>query len=151
MDTLDLNVICSSDPRLARTFQGVFSYDTLPRHVTSYPASYIVNTDKEQDRGEHWVALFLENEAVAEVYDSYGRKPYGRIKTFAGNNARVVKHNNHWFQGPLATTCGMYCVYFLWHRANGVPMDRATGPPLAPYKWTDNDEFVADWLRLAIA
>ena len=36
-------------------FMGVYSVDTLPKYVETYPSCYIINTDERTDAGEHWV------------------------------------------------------------------------------------------------
>ena len=150
MDTLDINIICSSDPVVAKTFKGVCSYDTLPERVTSYPASYICNTDIVTRPGEHWVALFFENNEICEYFDSYGLPPYGKILAFAKRNGANVVYNRRWLQSPLSHTCGLYCVYYLWHVARGMLVQQITGSPFLPGRWEQNDAFVTDWMRLLL-
>ena len=51
MNSIDLKLIISSDYKLSKTFRGVFAYNKLPSIVSSFPSSYIVNTDIAKKKG----------------------------------------------------------------------------------------------------
>ena len=40
-----------------------------------YPGSYLVNTDSSTAPGEHWVAMFFNNQRSAEFFNSYSLHP----------------------------------------------------------------------------
>ena len=56
-------------------FRGVYSCDLIPE--TKYPMPYamIINTDPSQEKGEHWVSLFVPSEKEIEYFDPYGERP----------------------------------------------------------------------------
>ena len=144
MDAAELTILVNHDRTLSRTFQGVLAYDEIPNSVSSYPASYIINTDSKNERGEHWVAVYFETQAKAEIFDSYGLHPYGQIYLFAKRNASRVFYNKLWLQSPMSDVCGVYCIYFLYWRAHG----RSLGAILNDfheYYWKRNDSSVIAW------
>ncbi len=56
-----------------RLFLGVYACDQLPKKVWFRPACLVANTDPIAKGGEHWVAMWLDEEA--EFFDSYGHNP----------------------------------------------------------------------------
>ena len=56
-------------------FMGVFSCDTLPRHVPKRPAIIVCNTDPSDRSGEHWICIYISGNRHGEFFDSFGRKP----------------------------------------------------------------------------
>ena len=52
-------------------FYGVFPADDLPKPASKITKSaYFVNTDPKGEPGQHWLAIWTENN-VCEVFDSY--------------------------------------------------------------------------------
>ena len=150
MDTIDLNLIASSDYTLSKSFKGVYACDELPKLITTYPASFIVNTDKAKYAGKHWIAMYFENQGLCDIFDSYGMTPFGEIYSFASDNAAVVQYNNLFLQNPISNLCGAYCLYFLHYRCRGYSLNAINGPPLVEYRWEENDALVRDTIRLLI-
>ena len=54
-----------------KSFLGFFPRDKLPR-ITTYPSSLIVNTDKHNQKGEHWLAIYIGKNINCEFFDSFG-------------------------------------------------------------------------------
>ena len=55
-------------------FLGVYAINHIPdKHQR--PCSLIVNTDPCTAPGEHWVAIFLNNDLTGEYFDSFGLPP----------------------------------------------------------------------------
>ena len=94
-------------------FQGVFPIDLLPSRQTG---SYVINLDKHDQPGSHWVAVYDDGEKV-EYFDSFGIPP--TCRTFLGSTA--VYSTAH-IQPLMSNACGFYCVYFIIKRANNIPM-----------------------------
>ena len=55
-------------------FLGVFASNELPSKIPIYPSGLIANTDPNNKPGQHWVAMFLE-EDKEEFFDTYGLPP----------------------------------------------------------------------------
>ena len=94
-------------------FQGVFPIDLLP---SRQPGSYVINLDKHDQPGSHWVAVHDDGEKV-EYFDSFGVPP--TCRTFLGPTA--VYSTAH-IQPLMSNACGFYCVYFIIQRSCNVPM-----------------------------
>ena len=75
LSTQELNAIADQDPWLKKVFEGTGPCDGLPRRPKK-KATYIVNTDPEGKPGEHWIALWTENNVcevmIVMVYHSNG-------------------------------------------------------------------------------
>ena len=141
MNTLDLVSFARSDPAIASCFVGVLALDQLGARVDSYPAAYIINTDKSTAPGEHWVALYFESEDVADYFDSYGLHPFGAIYDFAKANATDVYYNKKMIQSFTSKWCGAYCLYFLHFRVRGCAMSSIVSHFSATKRY-DNDALV---------
>ena len=69
MKSLTTNDICTY-LHLHPTFTGCFPTDKIP-FVKSYPSVFIVNTEKSDKKGEHWVAFYMEK-GHCLYFDSFG-------------------------------------------------------------------------------
>ena len=66
-----LSYLAREDPALKCVFYGTVPCDGLPKSpVKDKPRAYIVNTDPHDQPGQHWIALWTQNN-VCEVMDSY--------------------------------------------------------------------------------
>lgn len=92
-------------------------------HLPVFKKPFIINcnTGNSDSTGEHWLWFFVYNlnkNTVSEYYDSYGEScefydikfPYHIIKS----NKEQQQHND-------SDLCGMYCIYFTWHRLHNIP------------------------------
>ena len=70
--TLGLQTLARQEPTLIPYFGGVLAADQLPPHpVRSEPRGYIVNTDLHDRPGQHWIALWTQDDRF-KIMDSYG-------------------------------------------------------------------------------
>lgn len=147
MDANTLRCIINCDPVLTQKVIGVFSADEIPQKITSYPAAFIINTDRRRDPGRHWVAFYVTDH-TGEFFDSYGRKPSfyscGFSDFFAVNNL-TVQHNDKRLQSKDSKACGYYCIYYLINRCRGIPMNEIIR--LFSVNLSNNDAFVFDVIR----
>jgi len=102
-------------------FKGVYARDTIPYYLTTGNYSkfgLIVNFDKHNNVGSHWVAIFVpRGKPFMEYFDSFGRRPtYSTIKSFLKQRKFYI-YNNIKLQSVLNTTCGQYCLFYLICRA----------------------------------
>lgn len=126
MDTIELTRILTSDPYTKNIFWGVRASNHLPSHIRKVPACMIVNSDPSFKQGAHWLALFIDENRNVEFFDSYGQEPekYRLIFDFLKRYDTNLKKNNRQLQGPLSSTCGQFCLYFLLWRARGVSFEK---------------------------
>ena len=121
-----LEKILRSDPYTSKLFRGVYPIDRLPKAI-KFPAALIANTQPSDQEGEHWVSFYLLSEREGDFFDSYGHPPGSLDPKFRKWMTSVVSkknaqlfYNQRRVQGPLSSTCGHYCLYFLLLRARGV-------------------------------
>ena len=110
--------------------------------VTLTNNCFVVNTKPHGSPGEHWVAIYKENNKK-EYFDSYGFPPLvTEIKTFIGKNYR---YNKATLQNFDTVVCGEYCIYFLYYRCRGYSMR-----DIVKFLFDEpsrNDEIVDDFVR----
>ena len=146
MDSNQIDSILSTDKFSRLYYRGTFSCDQLPI-VDVYPSAYVINTDTSYGIGEHWVGFFFDEEKIGEFFDSYGNElsTYDkRFKSFLKNNSISLQCNNKRLQGPFATTCGQYCVYYTLLRCRNIPMTKIVGH--FSNDFNENDNFVTQFL-----
>lgn len=127
MDTTQLTGILESDPYARSYFAGVMPCNQLPTKLSKAPACLIVNTDPSWKQGAHWLAVYMDENRNLEFFDSYGRdsNKYRLIHDFLKrNSADPWKMNTKQLQGPLSSTCGQFCLYFLLWRCRGVSFEK---------------------------
>ena len=109
-------------------FHGVYARDTLPRKPKW--GFYVVNFDKTGESGSHWVCMRIDKSSNT-YFDSYGRKPppftQRAFAKFLGPKKRLEK-NTKQLQSDFSTTCGQWCIYYIWRTCNGWNMKNITTP-----------------------
>ena len=108
-----IETLLKLEPSTKHIFRGVYPIDRLPRRQKG---AYVINLDKHNEPGSHWVAVFDDGHQV-EYFDSYGIAP--SITSFVGLNAI---YSSITLQPLYSNACGFYCVYYIIHRAKGVAM-----------------------------
>jgi hypothetical protein len=103
-------------------YVGTFACDQLPDKIEKRPFALIMNTDPITKPGQHWVALFVTKNNVAEYFDSYGFAPLNaELYIFLqSNEIQNLMFNTKQIQGITSTTCGAYCVTFLKLRCQNI-------------------------------
>ncbi|GFR05801.1 uncharacterized protein TNCT_263871 [Trichonephila clavata] len=99
MDTQTLLRLAHSDYKIKRTFGGVFASDILPERRGHYQ-SFIVNTDSSMNTGQHWQAMYFDNDQTCIFFCSYGTYPIGKIKKFIDQNSARLEWNSKVLQHP---------------------------------------------------
>lgn len=136
MDATTLNRLARSDTVIRLNYGGTFANDMLPRSRNQY-RSFIVNTDPAYLRGTHWQALFFNRNGDCIFFCSYGTPPTKNIRTFARNNSRRLQWNVNRLQHPLSNTCGLYCLYFLYHISRSLSIHS-----LKHLRWCENERLI---------
>ena len=121
-----LSYLAYEDPVLKKYYVGTFPCDRLPKHSDkSRPRGYIVNTDPHDQPGQHWIALWTQNN-VCEVMDSYALPLdyYSQAQPLRDwlTQWKYVVTNGTSLQGLHSQACGHYALMYLKTRANGFPL-----------------------------
>lgn len=125
-----LETLALTDVRLQSIFIGVYSLNNLPyiiryqhsaiKHVK--PICFIVNTDTTNLPGQHWIAIFIDENNIGEVFDSFGRLPPSHIQRWMNINTRFWYYSQDCIQSISSTMCGAFCLYYLFHKSRGISL-----------------------------
>ena len=119
-----LHRLARKDYKLRRCFLGVFPINRLP-YIRRYPAALIVNTDTHNLPGQHWIAVYIDENKLGEVFDSFGRLPPTRLQRWMNVNCRRGwTYSANALQFPFSTNCGAFCLYCLLHCSRNYSLTR---------------------------
>ena len=85
------------------------------------PGCFVANTETSSQKGQHWVAFWVDEDEKADYFDTMGREPINQYFLHFLAKCNGWDYNKQRVQG-LATTCGQYCIFFLLTRAKGLGM-----------------------------
>ena len=110
LTNLEIQKYYQNEPR----FNGVFSRDNLPNNNIKNGA-YVINLDKYQDVGTHWVALYVNNKTIT-YFDSFRVEHIPReiIKLIARKKINIYR-----IQAYDSIMCGYFCIGFINFMFNG--------------------------------
>lgn len=142
MNGWDILNVLTRDPRARHVFRGVYSRDMLDSVAvvhTGQPSAYVVNCDKRNEPGSHWVVCWFDGRGTGEYFDSYGLPPrFSQIERFLKRYCKTYRWNRRLIQSPLNNTCGFYCTYYVKKKARGYTLERLL-LPFHPHKLYYND------------
>lgn len=118
MNTSDIN----NELKDYNCYIGTYARDLLPKKVIiKRPLALIMNTDKANKPGQHWIALFIDKNNNANYLDSYGFPPMCQeiIKFLSLNKVKYIQYNTQQLQSVITSTCGYYCIQFIKMLCNG--------------------------------
>ena len=99
---------------------GIYPSDKIPISICRR-CNYgiICNTQNSNQKGEHWIAIYLPKSGIAEYFDSFGGPP--NVEEFSSflENGEFVYHTQQ-IQSAKGITCGHHCVFFLFCRFIGI-------------------------------
>jgi hypothetical protein len=86
------------------------------------PLGVVVNTDRSDSAGEHWIAVYFTGDGGGEYYDSFGLPPLRKtlIDFMNRNCPDGWSYNNVTKQEFEETNCGNHCVKFLAAKFKGM-------------------------------
>ena len=100
-----------------KRFDGVFASDRLP----TKPRLLVCNTDPSDMPGEHWIAIYVDDDGhYGEYFDSLGRAPNRLFKHYMNEHCREWIYNCKQLQSIISRFCGYYCVCFCILRSRGI-------------------------------
>jgi len=94
-------------------FKGVFASDNIPRlnNLTKY---CILNLDRTDEPGSHWIALAKLPNGNSIMYDSFGRSSKTIIPSlWYSGNGRIIHDTRDAEQGIKESNCGQRTLAFL--------------------------------------
>ena len=144
MDSHSISAILQSDDQVVKLFLGVFPSDKLPR-ICPRPCALVVNTDPEGQPGSHWVAIHIDVDGQGEFFDSYDIGVYSQFVKFMNVTCEDWINARKRLQGTLSSTCGQYCIYYLFLRCNGFTLPRILST--FDNDGAHNDAFVTDFVN----
>lgn len=109
----------------------------------------VMNTDVRTNGGIHWFALFCDfrtHPFTIEYFNSSGNKPVKQIQDWLiKTELNITKHDNKAKVIILSgvahqksqTECGLYSLYFIWNRLNGIPALNFQEKKIADSKMTE--------------
>jgi hypothetical protein len=104
-------------------YAGVYAIDTVPSLSGSnktLPRFYLVNTDRAEGPGEHWIILFYVSSNFLEIFDSMGQSPQAYDKclaaSFSGTPGLIVSYTNKRLQSLSSNVCGAHCLFFAYKK-----------------------------------
>lgn len=131
-------------------FEGVYPIDRLPTKISRTPAAVIINTDPSDEKGEHWIAIYISAAGVGVYFDSFGVPPTKpELRNFLERNTVCWSYNKTPIQSVLSVTCGYFCLWFIYKSVRGYSLAGLlrTFHPLKPIY---NDAVVTNWYNLCI-
>ena len=120
-------LLCVIRENICLTFvaRDIYSVDTLPTKVLTFPTAYICNTDESYLPGKHWIVFWFHDPVHSECFDSFGHLP-GQYNTnfedFLTKNTNVCVYNNVPFQSKNSDVCGYYVLCYLLMKCNGTKL-----------------------------
>ena len=95
------------------SFVGVFSSNNIP-NIKIYPSSLIANSHPTNKPGEHWIAMYINEDKFGIYFNSYGLYPLNQeFEKFLNDHTNNWIYNKTMLQSLNSTTCGHYCVLFI--------------------------------------
>jgi len=119
MNTLQINKILVEDLYSRRYFKKVVAIDQLPSIFRKIKNSaYVINSHKQNQDGEHWIAVFYDSDSNCEFFDSFAMGPefYG-LENFLNKTSNSCVTNKFALQSIFSNFCGFYCVLFVLVRS----------------------------------
>lgn len=111
MDTVE--ILSQSKRRRWVDFKGVFAIDRLPSNV-KLPAGFVINLDKHNEPGSHWVSIFVNKLGQAFYFDSFGMKPTATVQEWIDkNHFKLSFYNKIKLQNEHFYNCGHFALAFL--------------------------------------
>lgn len=123
MNSLEISRVLSTYKNTKGLFKGVYARDRVPLKPT-YPSCFILNTDPSREQGEHWLAIYYDNNGNADFFDSYGQHPTKyRLLSYLEKTSQNWIFNSNQLQHFFSKFCGHYCCLFLLFRCNNYTLD----------------------------
>lgn len=123
MQGQEIKDIIQNIPSLNGVFKGVYSIDTLPKHLEK--RTFIIsNTDVQSGDGKHWICFACTDKGL-EVFDSLGVDD-DKKQLFKNHchffKFKVIKYNQTRVQPLSSPSCGLFALYFAINRLHNLDL-----------------------------
>ena len=93
-------------------FVGIFTLSTLPKRLETHQMCIV---HRINDKVGHWFAIFKQSKRFIEVFDSTVAPE--KVADLISHHYDVhVYSNSERYQMPGTASCGLFSLYFLFHR-----------------------------------
>ena len=118
MNTMQINKLMANDKFTKKIYLGTFPIDKLPTKI-KYPSGFILNNQKSTEIGEHWIAMYFDNQKNCEFFDSFGNGPkFYNLGNYLNKMCNGYNSfNKKKLQSDYSSFCGYYCILFLLFKA----------------------------------
>ena len=119
MNTLQINEIIEKDSYAKKYYLGTVALDQLPQFI-KYPSCFILNNQKSNQPGQHWIAIYFGKNQKAEFFDSFGQSAkYYNLENYIKTRSKGFVNSNIKLQSNYSTFCGYYCVLYILLKSRG--------------------------------
>ena len=120
-------------------FNGACSRDNLPANIKK--GAYVINLDKDEDAGTHWIALYVKNKKVV-YFDSFGVEHVPKeIIKFIKNKDIIA--NIFRLQAYDSIMCGYFCIKFIDYMFDDKTLIDYTNL-FSPHDFKKDDKIIKD-------
>ena len=126
-----------------KRFDGTFSRDNL--NIFNKDGAYIINLDKYDNIGTHWVAIYLKNNNVT-YFDSFGIEYIPKEITKLIND-KSIKSNIFRIQSLNSILCGYFYIGFIEYTFNNLGLNEYTKLFLVT-DFDKNDQIILDYFNV---
>jgi len=124
---IPINIALSRDRQIPHNpKQAIFIYDLEPHYMS----------------GSHWTAAYVRD-GVINYFDSFGLPPFQEMVDHAEKKNLTLLHQNQQIQNFYTSTCGYFCVYFLYEMHKGT--DYFDLLQVFDFDTNKNEKFIADY------
>ena len=144
MNTHQLQCVINCENNLKKNTYGVFASDEISDICLKPKTGLIANTDVKRLTGKHWVAFYLSENNILEVFDSFGSS-IDQLSIYFKHFLRKyskIEVSQKRLQSEDTAVCGQYCLFFLLLRVNGYSMREVLD--MFSNNYHSNDQFVYD-------
>jgi hypothetical protein len=108
---------------------------------------FVLNHDKHNQDGSHWVALFIDNTSKSiEYFDSSGSPPIKRIKYFINTLGKMLKiysyMENERVHQKHNSECGVYSIHYIIQRILGKTFEQVSQNPIRDSQMNKYRQFI---------
>ena len=148
MNTLFINDLCQKDQFISKYYIGCLACDQLPETFPDYSLA-IVNLDKIQNPGLHWIVCASLDNNRSLYIDSFGRPLKNKyIYNSLKNRGKPIVHNNVPLQHFLSQYCGFFSIFFCYFLARNFSMEEILLNYFTPSKPIYNDLLVKNFIKI---
>ncbi|CAC5416578.1 unnamed protein product [Mytilus coruscus] len=125
----------------------VCAADEIQQKLQTPPFGFITNTDPHQLPGRHWVACYVDENNILEIFDSYGNSPdaLSPYITRYMNLFERTLFNHKRLQSSKTKVCGQYCLFYLMCRCRNYSQKEVID--IFNDDFERNDQFVYDFIE----